>query len=96
MAKKPATKAEKAHMDAVRALGCIVQDKHCSDIMTIHHVRHFGSKRDHMKVLGICSRHHLATCGPIGIALEAGKETWRRLYGTEEELLEKTAALLAG
>ena len=101
MKKKPATKAEKAHMDAVVTLGCIVRDttgdglsrdNACDGRITIHHVRRHGEKRKHTKVLGLCQNHHQD--GGYGVAIEEGKQIWRDKYGTEEYLLEKTAALL--
>ena len=82
MSKKPATAAEKAHMDRVAALGCII----CGKPACIHHVRQYGSKRDHKKVLPICDKHH-GNMGEFGVALHAGVNKWEKVNGTQEKWL---------
>ena len=87
--KKPANKAEKKHMDKVASLGCII----CKQPAVIHPVRKHGSKRDHMKVLPLCPRHHRNE-GAFGIAIHAGKNEWELNHGTEEYLLDVLEMLL--
>ena len=70
---KAATVAEKRHMAAVEALGCIVKDMWCGGRTTIHHVRLGGAKRDHMRVLPLCQLHHQE--GRPGVSIERAKKT---------------------
>jgi len=84
--KKPATKAEKAWMNAVESLGCCVSDKNCGGGITLHHVRHAGETRKHNKVIPLCQQHHQD--GGYGVAIEAGKRTWRTIYDDEETFLD--------
>ena len=77
--KKPATKQEKDWMSRVSALGCLL----CFQPPCIHHVRKHNSKRDHMKVLPLCDKHH-ANTGEFGVAIHAGKNEWEKNHGTEE------------
>lgn len=88
---KQATKAEKAHMDKVAQLGCII--KKCGGPATIHHCgTYMGGGRDHMKVLPLCWPHHLGREGIDG--KQMSKRAWEQKYGTEEELLAKVEKLL--
>lgn len=81
---KAATKSERAHMDRVAALGCVV----CKSPATIHHCgTYMGGGRDHSKVLPLCWMHHQ---GPEGIdGKRMSKREWEKKYGTEEQLMEK-------
>lgn len=86
MAKTP-TKAEKSHMESVRALGCII----CGGVAAVHHaLTGMGGRKNHMKVLPLCWTHHQ---GPDGIHT-LSRKVWQALYGTELELLTKTEGLL--
>lgn len=80
------TKAEKDHMSAVAALGCIVHG--CFGEATIHHCfTRMGGGRNHMRVIPLCWEHHLGDEGIDGKKM--GKRKWEEKYGTEEELLNK-------
>ena len=92
--KKPATKAEKDHMDAVAALGCIV----CRDMgyydtpAEIHHVLNGGVRASHYETIPLCPTHHRH--GSFGEAVHNGTRTWEANYGTQRKLLSKTLTLL--
>lgn len=76
------TKAEKAHLDAVASLGCLI----CGAPASIHHVRRYGEKRKHEKATPLCYFHHQ---GAEGIH-HLGKREWERRYMTQDELLAET------
>ncbi len=64
------TSSERAHMDRVRALGCLV----CGIIPELHHVLHMEGKRirrDHRYVVPLCSHHHRSHEGLHGLGSES-------------------------
>ena len=73
-------------MDAVAEAGCIACRLRYGIYSPagIHHVIK-GKKRDHMRVLGLCDKHH-QTGGP-GVALHPFWRRWEQEFGTQEELL---------
>jgi len=73
--------AERRHLDRVAALGCCI----CGAPAEIHHVRRHGAKRDHMRAIPLCPRHHRT--GGHGVAVHAGRQTWAAKHGTEERHL---------
>ena len=82
MAKKQANREERAHMDRVAQMGCLI----CGSPALIHHVRENNEKRNHMKVLPLCDRHH-RNYGVFGEALHAGVKEWEKNHGTQKEWL---------
>ena len=84
------TKAEKAHMTAVAALGCVVcrRDLGVYSPCGIHHTDGKTKPGAHMLVLPLCSAHHQT--GGYGVAFHAGKAEWEKRYGTQQELLDWT------
>jgi hypothetical protein len=81
------TKAEQEHMDAVRALGCII----CYGPASIHHCdTGQGGRKDHMKALPLCHWHHQ---GEEGIHT-LGRKRWSARFGTEQELMIKVRGML--
>lgn len=87
------TKAEKEWQARVRELGCIVcRRKGLGETpASIHHAgTGAGGRRDDMKVLPLCPRHH---AGKDGIHY-LGRKVWQRIYGTETELLATIELLL--
>ena len=83
MGKRAATKAEKAHMDAVASLGCLI----CKRPAAIHHARNrTGRRRDHMRVIPLCPAHHqhdkLSAHGMY-------HDRFFELYGDEVSMLEQ-------
>lgn len=90
-------KDEKKHYEKLSQIGCIV----CLNLgfgysaPHIHHIRHgtgMGLKSHWSLAIPLCPLHHQH--GGYGIALHAGQKTFETKFGTEEELLEKTLALL--
>ena len=87
------TVAEREHLAAVAALGCLI----CAMPAEVHHIRHqvgAGRRASHFKTIPLCPTHH--RLGNHGVAIHAGKKTWEAKFGTELELLEKVKGLLGG
>jgi hypothetical protein len=87
--KKPPTKAEKAHMAKVAALGCQAclkigyEDTPCE----IHHVREgagAGQRSSHYRVIGLCHSHHRT--GPD--SFHGHRNIFIAQFGNELDLLE--------
>ena len=86
------TKAERVHMGAVAALGCIV----CRNLgfgaspAEVHHVGNgaLGKKASNFETIGLCPTHHRN--GGHGVAVHAGRKAFEANFGTERELLEQT------
>ena len=87
-----ATKAERDHMGAVAALGCVV----CRNLgfgetpAEVHHIGNgtLGKKASNFETIPLCDAHHRN--GGHGVAVHAGRKTFEARYGTERELLEQT------
>ena len=87
-----ATKAERDHMGAVAALGCVV----CRNLgfgetpAEVHHIGNgtLGKKASNFETIPLCETHHRN--GGHGVAVHAGRKTFEARYGTERELLEQT------
>lgn len=87
-----ATKAERDHMGAVAALGCVV----CRNLgfgetpAEVHHIGNgtLGKKASNFETIPLCEVHHRN--GGHGVAVHAGRKTFEARYGTERELLEQT------
>ena len=90
--KKPATVAEREFMRRVAELGCIVTG-YCGRGLTIHHVRKYGEKRNHYKVIPLMDYLHLKQIGNKR-SIEGDKDGWEKRYGTQESLLIKAYELL--
>ena len=95
MAKKP-TKAESDHMCNVAAMGCIacVNIGHGETPAEIHHIGNgaMGKRADNYSVIPLCHSHHRT--GGHGVAVHAGRETFEKNFGTEQELLAQTLSWL--
>lgn len=90
------SKSEKEHWNRVSALGCIacLQDGIFNDYVSIHHCDGRTKPGAHKKVLALCSSHH-QTGGQEAPAIHPYKARFEKKYGTQFELMEKTAKLLA-
>lgn len=90
------TKAEKARMAAVAAMGCVVcrREHGVYSPAGIHHTAGKTKLGAHMQVLPLCSVHHQT--GGYGVAFHAGKAEWERRHGSQAELLEWTRNRLEG
>ena len=93
-----ANKAEREHMGAVAALGCVV----CRNLgfgetpAEVHHIGNgtLGKKASNFETIPLCEVHHRN--GGHGVAVHAGRKTFEARYGTERELLEQTRRELDG
>ena len=90
------TKEQKRWHDLlVNEVGCIACighgriNHHCS----IHHCDGRTKPHAHWYVLPLCGLHHQT--GPEGVAFHVNKFRFERRYGTQAELLQKCAMLLA-
>jgi hypothetical protein len=90
MKKKAATAAEKRHMDAVAAIGCIV----CKNMgiddtpACLHHIHgHAFGSRSNWRVAPICPYHHQDA--PFGHCIHNGTQTFEANYMTEAQMLEQ-------
>ena len=90
-----ATKAERDHMGAVAALGCVV----CRNLgfgaspAEVHHIRAGqgrGQRSGHKKSIGLCPPHHRGTDHPRTPSIHKAKRAFESRFGTELELYERT------
>lgn len=83
-AKKGKTNEEKVHMDMVAQLGCII----CGMPACLHHIRMgmgIGQRNSHFNVLPLCYNHHQGRDGIHTL----GTKKWQKIYGGENQLLER-------
>lgn len=91
-----ATKAERDHMGAVAAMGCVV----CRNLgfgatpAEVHHIGNgaLGKKASNYETIALCPSHHRN--GGYGVAVHAGRKAFEANYGTERQLLEQTRSEL--
>lgn len=101
------TKAERAHLAAVKAMPCIACGADWTPTWSteVHHTLSGNRRRGHMFVLPLCSWHHRGepldgwaarsmelTFGP---SLARSSRQFRERYGSDDELLAQVNALLA-
>jgi hypothetical protein len=95
------TKAEKAHLSRVAALGCIA----CylqgtpGTPAEIHHPRAGlgkGQRASHMDGIPLCPAHHRGTVHPAIPSIHLAKRAFIKRFGTEEELLQLVQQLIDG
>ena len=86
-------KNTRKHYNEIASFGCIL----CYHLQLgptpceIHHVRHFGSKRDDAPVIGLCPEHHRGNTGVHGL----GKKQFAKHYGvSEDDLLDLSKHLI--
>lgn len=90
-------KAERAHLDKVARIGCIVCIRlgYGESPAEIHHPRKgagMGQRASHYDAIPLCPSHHRT--GGYGVAIHAGQKEWERKFGTELELLEWTREMI--
>jgi len=91
-------KATKEFRSRIAELGCIVDVevdgcvRMCGSPPHLHHVTNGTMSKKGDKLLPLCPIHHQH--GGFGVAFHAGKETWEKKFGTQEELLIKRDKLL--
>lgn len=94
-----ANKSEKAHLNAVANLGCIVcrNERLGQSPAEIHHIRSgqgMSQRASNYDVIPLCHIHHRT--GGYGVAFHAGKKVFESKYGTERELLSQVEGLING
>lgn len=90
---KRASSAQKRHWERIRLLGCVVGPRGCAGRITIHHIETgAGGRKNHDRVIPLCSEHHMGRSGVDGRVLS--KIQWQAIHGSEQELLEKVVLLL--
>lgn len=93
------TKAEKAHLSAVAAIGCICcwLDDNPGTPAELHHIRAGvgkGQRADSWSVLPLCAPHHRGILHPQVPSIHLDRLNFIAQYGTEAELLERVKQLL--
>lgn len=82
-----ATAAQRKRWEFVRSVGCMV----CFRTAEIHHCfTGKGGRKDHDKVIPLCTMHHTGQHGIHRI----GRKAWQATYGTEEQHIATVAALI--
>ena len=87
------TKREKAYMDRVASLGCVVCRNlgHGATPAQIHHIRAgqgLSQRAPNTLVIPLCPSHH--TDGGKGVAIHSGQQAFEAIYGSELDLLAQT------
>lgn len=90
------TKAERIHLAAVQALGCVlcrVRGIHWDEPVEVHHLTSGGRRVGHFATIPLCLEHHRGNTGRHGL----GRKGFEKLHGvTEDELLKLTNKLIGG
>lgn len=95
------TKAEKAHLSRVAALGCVacfIQGTPGTPA-EIHHPRAGrgkGQRAGHMDGIPLCPMHHRGTAHPAVPSIHLAKLAFIECFGTEEKLLQLVQQLIDG
>jgi len=76
------------HMGRVAALPCLI----CGAMPV--EVHHLHGKRDDLRTIPLCPRHHRTEYGPQ--AYHYSRRNFNALHGSDDELLARTMALLNG
>lgn len=87
MSKAP-TKAQRERWSELAERGCVICGAYDTEIH--HATTGGGGRKDHDKVLPLCYDHHRGSHGIHTL----GRKAWAKLYGTEQELLDKLALIL--
>ena len=87
------TKREKAYLDRVASLGCVVcrNQGYGESQAQIHHIRAgqgMSQRASNYLVIPLCPSHH--TDGGKGVAIHAGQQAFEAIYGSELDLLAQT------
>lgn len=82
------TKAERAHMGKIAALGCVIcrRDHNVITPPQVHHIAEGSGKRSHFMTAGLCLLHHVGELGIHGIGVKAFLRIHR--LASEYHLLE--------
>lgn len=87
---------DKLYVDLVRQLPCSVRDEDCDDRwIELHHrtdlQRGKGQKAGDGEVFPLCVVHHGSQCG---LGVHGGRKTWEAKYGSQEDHVTRTRALI--
>lgn len=90
------TKAEKAWMDSIVNLGCIVcaLQGHPGTPAVVHHILKNGRRQSHMETIPLCPGHHQTGNGVDKISRHPYKSRFEAAYGTEQKLLDQTRRMV--
>jgi hypothetical protein len=90
------TKAEKAWLDAITELGCIVcRIRYALYTPAVpHHLLSGGRRIGHLATIPLCDPGHHQNPPPGWIARHPTKARFEKAYGTEAFLLRKTKELV--
>lgn len=103
------TKAERAHLAAVKALPCVAclmegNELFCG-LTEVHHLLLGNRRRGHMFVAPLCAWHHRGEPldgmsakemeGALGPSLARSSKRFRVMFGSDDELLARVNELLA-
>lgn len=92
------TKREKAYLDRVASLGCVV----CRNLgfgptpAAVHHIRAgqgMSQRASDYLTIPLCPEHHQN--GGKGVAIHAGQQAFEAIYGSELDLLAQTIGDIA-
>lgn len=93
------TKAEREWCDAITQIGCvacIVSTGIFGTPGAVHHLKSGGRRVDHLHTICLCDpgHHQNPPAGSGKIPRHPFKARFERAYGTEEQLLAKTRAMV--
>jgi len=88
------TDREKRHVRRVKRMACIVPGCGRRGPSIAHHCdTGHGRGKDHLKLIPVCKKHHMATDGEGRLGGQGRKE-WEAEHGSEEALLARTRMIL--
>lgn len=104
---KRATKAERERMARIKAFDCvactITRVFRTATGVEVHHLLSGNKRRGHLFTIPLCPWHHRGDAGGWGVkwmeanmgpSLARTSRKFRAVYGTDDELLERTNKLL--
>lgn len=92
------TKLERAWMDAITQIGCIVCalfEKAPGTPGAVHHLKEGGRRTSHLDTICLCDPgHHQNSPTPAKISRHPNKARFEKAYGTEEDLLAMSRVMV--
>lgn len=92
-----ANRLERAWMDSITQIGCIVClifEGAPNTPGAVHHLLRGGRRIDHLHTICLCDPGHHQNGHPHKLSRHPYWARFERAFGTEEELLERTRALV--
>lgn len=99
--KKPATPAERQHMNACHKVPCVICNHYGfvqNSATTAHHwIMGRGQQRKtpNSETIALCDGHHQGDWDTSKVAVHREPKLWRKLYGRDKDWLDKTKELIA-